>query len=340
MARPAELSTAYVRVALQSGVSCAEELLAGTALSEESLVAAEFITAADLAIVFRNFSARTKSRAWTAELGTQLNIAAHGPLGFAAISAPTLGAALEVMGTLYPSRSTATQIQILSTDTHFMLQVDSLFDAADFSNWVVEVMMKVTEILLATVLGHPVGKNVVISFAHERPAGSAQLVAAFDATVEFGKQSNTIAVPLSWRELPSPLHDEAAYRANMIKCREVIAAREQMNSSAARVRSTLYNHFDAQLLAEIEPVPPPTLEHIAAQLLMTSRTLIRHLQKENTSYKEILEGLRREYAEKLLPDARLQIADVAEILGYRESANFGRAFKRWYGMSPAAWRRS
>ena len=46
-----------------------------------------------------------------------------------------------------------------------------------------------------------------------------------------------------------------------------------------------------------------------------------------------------DYAERLLQDARRNVADVAEVLGYREAANFSRAFRRWYGASPAAWRR-
>lgn len=340
MNRQAELSAAYVRVAIQSGVTSADTLLAGSNLTEESLTNVDFVSATDLAIVFRNYDACMKNRAWTAELGAQLNMAAHGPLGFAAISAPTLGAAFEVMGSLSASRSTATQVEAASTKTHFMLLIDSLVDDAEFSQWIVEVLMKISEVFLAMMLGHRVGKNVLIEFAHGKPQGGAQLEKAFDAHVEFGRPRNSIAVPLAWCHLPSPLHDEAAYRANMIKCRELIAQREQVGSSAFRVRSALYNHFDQQMLREGNALPPPTLEEISAKLLMTSRTLIRRLQKENTSYKEILETQRREYAEKLLPDARLQVAEVAEILGYREAANFGRAFKRWYGVSPATWRRS
>ena len=72
----------------------------------------------------------------------------------------------------------------------------------------------------------------------------------------------------------------------------------------------------------------------------TPRTLIRRLRNEDATYRDILEDLRREYAGQLLQDARLTVADVGEVLGYREPANFGRAFRRWYGASPAAWRRA
>jgi AraC-like DNA-binding protein len=93
------------------------------------------------------------------------------------------------------------------------------------------------------------------------------------------------------------------------------------------------------VLSASQPSPPPTLDQVAAAMHLTARTLIRKLHKEDTTYKAILEALRREYAERLLQDARLKVADVAEILGYREAANFTRAFKRWCDQSPVAWRR-
>ena len=157
--------------------------------------------------------------------------------------------------------------------------------------------------------------------------------------VVFDAAHNSIAVPLAWRHLPSPLHDESVYRANVIKCRELIAAREQAGSVAFAVRNRLCNHFDTQMLYTGQPCPPPTLEQVADAMHLTSRTLIRKLQREHTTYKDVLENLRRDYAERLLRDASLNVADVAEILGYREAANFSRAFRRWYGATPVAWRR-
>jgi AraC-like DNA-binding protein len=183
-----------------------------------------------------------------------------------------------------------------------------------------------------------VGDNVRITFAHPAPAGAEELLAQYDAKVAFGAQDTTISVPIAWRQLPSPLYDESVYRANVIKCRELIVARESAGSAAGSVRNRLRNHFDSQVLQREERLPP-TLQQVAGEMHTTPRTLIRHLRQEQTTYKEIMETLRREYAAELLRNARLTVADVATLLGYREPANFGRAFRRWNGISPAAWRR-
>lgn len=339
LARKIELSAAYARLALQSGVAPASELLQGVGITEADLAEMEFIDAADLAGLFRNYARCAPDRGWTARLGSQFNMAAHGPLGFAALCAPTLGEALEIMGTLNASRNTAIKSQLLSTDSHFELRVEDVTGEPDFSTWLVEVVLKVLEALISTILGHPVGRNVVISFNHPAPIDPSPLVAGYDAQVVFDANHNGIAVPLPWRHLPSPLHDESVYRANVIKCRELIAAREQATSVAVAVRNQLSNHFDTQMLYTGPHRPPPTLEQVADAMHLTSRTLIRKLQRENTTYKEVLEQLRRHYAEALLKDASRNIADVAEILGYREAANFTRAFRRWYGVAPATWRR-
>jgi AraC-like DNA-binding protein len=338
MERNPELSAAYARLILQSGVGTPEELLRDVELSADALADREFIGVADLGPIFRNYDRLVRDRAWTAKLGSRFNISVHGPLGFAALSAPTLGEALDVMGSLYASRSNAMRARTYATDSHYVVEMVDATGEPDFARWLGEVTMKIVETLLATILGHPVGRNVLISFAHPRPDDAEALLAEYDATVRFDAPQTTIAVPLAWRQLPSPLHDESVYRANVIKCRELIAARERAGSSAEAIRNRLRNHFDSQALQR-GGVAPPTLEQVAGEMHTTARTLIRRLRAEDATYRDILEELRREYADRLLQDARLTVADVGEVLGYREPANFGRAFRRWYGASPAAWRR-
>src|SRR5690606_29938115 len=134
----------------------------GVGLAEEALVDMEFIEAAKLATLFRNYHRCVDDRAWTARLGSQFNIAAHGPLGFAALSAPTLGDALDVMGSLHESRNTAMRAETFATDTHYVMRVEDATGEPDFSYWLIEVVLKVVEELLSAILGHPVGKNVLI----------------------------------------------------------------------------------------------------------------------------------------------------------------------------------
>ena len=340
MSRVPEVSAAYARIVLQSGRVSPAKLLKGTGLTARAVAEMEFVPATQLMRLFSNYERHIDDVTWTARLGTQLNVAAHGPLGFAALSAPTLGDAMDVMGDLAACRNTSTTMAMRANDTHYAMLLRDACDDPIFFRWISEVVLKIVEILLATIIGHPVGKNVVISFSHTAGEGEALLSESYDSNVLFGCSETGIAVPLAWRQLPSPLYDESVYRANLIECREMIVAREQAESLQHAIGNRLRNHFDAQCSPGAVFAAPPTLEDMAGQLHMTSRTLIRRLKREDASYRDLLDSLRCEYAERLLRDARLTAADVGQVLGYQEAANFGRAFRRWHGRSPAAWRRS
>ncbi len=78
---------------------------------------------------------------------------------------------------------------------------------------------------------------------------------------------------------------------------------------------------------------------IVAQRLGTSeRTLHRRLADEGTSFAALVDEARRERATLLLEDRHLSCSEIAFLLGYAETAPFFRAFKRWTGMTPQAWR--
>lgn len=112
MERVLEVSVAYARLILQSGLVDSEILLEGTGLNAEMLAERDYVDWQSLAIIFRNLDRALGSPAWAARLGAQFNITAHGSLGFAALSAPTLGDALDVMATLYPARTSAIGVEV------------------------------------------------------------------------------------------------------------------------------------------------------------------------------------------------------------------------------------
>ncbi|MGA7980859.1 MAG: helix-turn-helix transcriptional regulator [Chromatiaceae bacterium] len=71
---------------------------------------------------------------------------------------------------------------------------------------------------------------------------------------------------------------------------------------------------------------------------MHRRTLNRRLNAQGTSFKELLQEVRFEISQQLLRDTRLPVVEVAEALGYAAAGAFTRAFQRWSGKSPTAWR--
>jgi AraC-like DNA-binding protein len=77
---------------------------------------------------------------------------------------------------------------------------------------------------------------------------------------------------------------------------------------------------------------------VARDLATTPRTLQRRLTEAGLSYQEVLDMARREAVEKYLANSALSIGEVAYLLGYSEPSAFHRAFKRWNGVTPQAFR--
>ena len=84
---------------------------------------------------------------------------------------------------------------------------------------------------------------------------------------------------------------------------------------------------------------PPKITQVASNLGYSERNLRRLLADEGYKYRDLVSQVRSEYAARLLKANHLPIADIAQMLGYDDYSNFSRAFKSWFGKSPAEYRR-
>lgn len=79
----------------------------------------------------------------------------------------------------------------------------------------------------------------------------------------------------------------------------------------------------------------PTQDELAAIVNLSASTLARHLAAQDTSFRDLTNEIRHERACQWLQEGQLRVADVADLLGYTNPANFIRAFKARAGVSPA-----
>jgi len=91
-------------------------------------------------------------------------------------------------------------------------------------------------------------------------------------------------------------------------------------------------------LASLIPKAETQIQGVARSLATSVRSLQRRLNAAGVSYQELLDEARREAADRYLASSALAIGEVAYLLGYSEPAAFHRAFRRWSGMTPQAFR--
>lgn len=98
-----------------------------------------------------------------------------------------------------------------------------------------------------------------------------------------------------------------------------------------RVRKSIVEHLPSGLA---------NIEKVASGLNMSTRTLQRMLQQEETSFITILNESRMELALQYVNDPKMDMTEIAFLLGFSEQSSFSRSFKRWTGKSPVLYRRT
>ena len=81
-----------------------------------------------------------------------------------------------------------------------------------------------------------------------------------------------------------------------------------------------------------------TIDAVARRLSTTPRTLQRRLARGGTSFEALRDDARRQAAELYLSQTTLTIAEITYLLSYSEPTAFHRAFRRWHGTTPQAFR--
>lgn len=93
-----------------------------------------------------------------------------------------------------------------------------------------------------------------------------------------------------------------------------------------------------QKLIELLPSGDFNREKIASALCMSPATLYLKLAERGTSFQDLLDHTRKELACSYLHQATRSVTEVTFLLGFSDTSNFTRAFKRWTGTSPTNYR--
>ncbi|MCR8546474.1 AraC family transcriptional regulator [Salipiger sp. P9] len=153
----------------------------------------------------------------------------------------------------------------------------------------------------------------------------------FGAPVHFGQAQTSLRFDARYLRLP-PVRSEQALAQFLREAPANILLRYQHDQGvAARIRGRL------------KTTPPqgwPGFAALAAEMRLSEATLRRQLRTEGQSFAALKGELQSVEAQRLLRETRLSVAEIADALGYSEAGAFYRAFRKWTGQSPGAFRRA
>lgn len=173
-------------------------------------------------------------------------------------------------------------------------------------------------------------KPKAVHFVHSAEADLKEYEDFFGCPVYFDSQFNGVVIHTSSLTLPL-VNANKDVLAVLCNHAEVQLTEKKAMASLNVIR---------QFIIEQLPNGVPSLAEIAEHLGISVRQVQRKFQKEQTNLTEVLEQIRRNQAIAYLTQTDHKLMYVATVLGYSEQSAFQRAFKRWTGQTPQAFRLS
>jgi len=306
-------------------------LFAGTALSRDELLRGGDIAVEDFLRMLRAGDRLLGNEHLGFMLGRNTHVFAMGQVGAGMAVAPSLREGMQALESF--ARLHATYIDIRARSTMQGLTVTILYerDTGYVEHFHTETAMLLLQQYMETLTGETVN-DAAYRLAIAEPVSREDYASALHGSISFGAGANELDIPQRCLDLPSPFfHPELWRQAQMSLARRL---KDQSDSAG-----TSYTNHIIALLRTSEP-PLPELGDVAFGLHVSERTLNRRLQAEHTSFRKLKSDALASRAKLYLRSTDHSVEAIAGELGYKDAANFRRAFRRSEGCSPIEYRRS
>lgn len=327
---PATYALSLLSLMLERGHREAD-LLAGSQLTREQLQDQRAqIGAWQYAVLLATALRLDRDHGLAYELGLRSQVTKHGFVGFGLISCATLREAIEFSERYFRARVPAFTNAMTVQGDEVVIELRETVPLGPYRAFVMDLVVVELCSLFAKVMGLDPASAGWASRIHV-PHAEPQAYARYrDRLPPFTFNQRAVEI-----HFPARMLDEPIATADPVSVQLAIERCEQEMSRQAAASGTR-----GQVVERLrcEGGRYPELAEVAEQLHVSERTLKRRLQAEGCSFQALLDEVRQRDAERLLANPQLAIKQVADAVGYADPANFARAFGKWTGLSPKAWR--
>jgi AraC-like DNA-binding protein len=263
-------------------------------------------------------------------LGQQLQPSAHGPLGYLTLSSPDIITALVSLREFLPGRIPFAQLTLHQGPEWLDCSLDILLPAQpEERRMLLECFVLLVQSMVEALLRRQL-TEAHIQFDFPEPGYSDAYPDYLHSPYAFSQPHSCIRLPAALARVSNVAGDSEAYALAELLCRRMLEQSPATVSSISdRVRRLLLS----------QPAGSLNEEDVARAMYVSRRTLTRRLEKEGSTFRGIREMLMAELAARHLQESDSSVEAVAASLGYHDASNFRRAFRRWYGVTPGAYRR-
>ena len=301
------------------------QLLQGTGLASIHALQEFGISATQVDGVCINAIALSADPQFGLRLGSHLNISSQGIFGYALMTSSTVGDALKLLVRYSRAIMPSVAIEVVQRDGW----VDVLVAAAHLP---LDLQRFYCEVLYAAIIHNGsllIADQTVMTrleLDYAPPCDAGQYHQVFGPAITF--QAGRCALSFDAASISI-----AITTANPV-AQEIFRRECDRLSSLDRRRGGVSERVQQVLLRAGSEFP--TCAAVARQLHMSESTLQRRLAKEGCRYQQLLDQVRYRLANEYLAGTTLPVAEIACLLGFSDTTNFRRSFKRWANATPSA----
>lgn len=247
-------------------------------------------------------------------------------------NAPTLKEALEKFCRYHDIMADAVKPALTVTDewVHFSFEVvinSSLAAPKEIS----EVLLATYAVILRRLTDGKL-KLEEVRCRHSKPSDIRIYNQTFHAPVSFEQRRNEVIFARAYLDLPIFLSDPRLLTVLDELAESLLKDLDASETWSSRVADLLGT---VAVQGEV-----PTIANVSTQLGMSTRTLQHRLKQEGQTFRSLLNRIRRKIAMDVLNKDRMNLCELAFLLGYSEQSAFNHAFKRWTGRTPMQYRKN
>lgn len=260
-------------------------------------------------------------------IGSAYHLSAYGILGMAIMTSDDLLTAAKNL--FHNSLMTWTYMYwSLSEDNGIAtLSLTPLRDLGSCHQYMIDRGLIASYLIFKESLGRDL-PLLEINIMQDKPDYSESYSALFDCEVNFNCEFNTYKFDAEYLYKQQLQADPSTNAIYLMECDKICRQLEDVVRFSDLIRQHVLPLDSHQ----------SSLEAISKKIFLTPRTIQRKLAEEETSYKEILEEVRRTLAVEYLRTTDIIIEEIANKLGYNDASAFCHAFKRWTGKPPRDYR--
>ena len=315
--------TNFEQVSRECGLN-AQALVHEVGLSSRCLTEPDFrVPAPKVAELLELAALRAHEPCFGLRMAASRRLSSLGALGLLLRDQPTLRHALEVVVSHLHLHAEAMSVSLVEMDDLVLIREEFIADGGRYSIQALEMAMGTTFRLLRIFLGESWMPHLV-TFRHAKPKNTQWHQRIFGDHVDFNQEANEIVCSARDLEAPNLGADPVMAQYSKRLLEKEIDVNAKMSD---RVR---------RLIVVLLPRGHCRVEVVAQHLGIDRRTISNHLAAEGTTYKKLVNSMRKDLLKTYLEQDSKNLAEVAVLLGFSELSAFSRWHKDLFGKNASA----